>query len=81
MMWKPHMGLVAEKEPELITPLSKIGDLFGEPPQPNISINVVNQGQAKNVRTTGMQKHGDDWVIGVIMDDLENGGRLSEVLR
>ena len=39
--WTPQLATVGEKEPELITPFSKLKSLMGKTPQPNINIKAI----------------------------------------
>jgi hypothetical protein len=39
---------------------------------------VVNNGTAKNANGGRPRWDGDRWVIGVVLDDLEHGGPLSQ---
>ena len=39
--WTPQLAKVGEKEPELITPFSKLKSLIGNSPQPNINIKAI----------------------------------------
>jgi len=39
--WTPQLAKVGEKEPELITPFSKLKSLMGKTPQPNINIKAI----------------------------------------
>jgi hypothetical protein len=75
----PYM--VGERGPELFLP-DRGGTIV--PTQgmtaPNVSIQVVNNGQSKSAQVTQPQFDGTSWVIGVILDDLDHGGPLADRL-
>lgn len=48
---------------------------------PNVSVNVVNNGTAKNARATEPEWNGREWVIGVILDDYDKGGKTRSLIR
>ncbi|MDI9431047.1 MAG: hypothetical protein QM570_04945 [Planctomycetota bacterium] len=45
---------------------------------PNVAIQVVNHGQGKSAHVGRPRWNGEAWVIGVVLDDLEHGGPLSQ---
>jgi len=78
------VGLMGEAGPEAIMPLTRgpSGKLGVEASggAPNVAIQVVNNGQAKNATTSEPRWDGRQWVIGLILDDLDHGGPLCERL-
>ena len=75
-----HNGLAADEFPAILQRGERVIPKGGGG-APNVSIQVVNNGQAKTAQTTRPQFDGHGWVIGVILDDLDHGGPLSERMR
>lgn len=77
-------GLMGEAGDEGVFPLErdrssgKLGVIGRTPP---VNVQVINNGAAKSAQTTAPQYDGHQWVIGVILDDLDHGGPLSERMR
>lgn len=77
-------GVMGEAGPEAILPLSRdssTGKLGVTGSAPRVSIQVVNNGTAKNARSTEPEWNGREWVIGVILDDYDKGGKTRSLIR
>lgn len=77
-------GVMGEAGPEAILPLSRdssTGKLGVTGSAPRVSIQVVNNGTAKNASTTQPEWNGKEWVIGVILDDYDKGGKTRSLIR
>jgi lambda family phage tail tape measure protein len=77
-------GVMGEAGPEAILPLSRdssTGKLGVTGSSPRVSIQVVNNGTAKNARSTEPQWNGREWVIGVILEDYDKGGKTRSLIR
>jgi hypothetical protein len=64
----PHIGVVGEV-PELITPLSKLGSLFGQRP-PNVIINNNNTG-VNLIQEEQPRFDGKNWVVNVVSEAID----------
>jgi len=77
-------GVMGEAGPEAILPLSRdssTGKLGVTGSAPRVSIQVVNNGSAKNASTTQPEWNGKEWVIGVILEDYDKGGKTRSLIR
>lgn len=77
-------GVMGEAGPEAILPLSRdssTGKLGVTGSAPRVSIQVVNNGTAKNASTTQPEWNGKEWVIGVILEDYDKGGKTRSLIR
>jgi len=81
MAWNPHVTWVAEKEPEMITPLSKMGEVFGKG-TPDVTLNI-NNGSSANVQANTQDVHWDGkrLIAGIILQDKRNNGLISRGTR
>ncbi len=81
-----NTGLLGEAGDEAVMPLARTrrGRLGIEASitggAPNVAIQVVNNGQRKSAEIGQPRWDGNQWVIGVILDDLDHGGPLSDRL-
>lgn len=73
-----HNGLRADEFPAILQKGEQVIPRGGG--APTVLIDVKNYGQEKDVTKTEPQWNGDAWVIGVILNDLDHGGVLSERL-
>jgi len=71
-----HGGLAADEFPAILQRGETVIPRGGA--TPNVAIQVVNNGTAKNANVGRPRWDGDRWVIGVVLDDLEHGGPLSQ---
>ncbi len=71
-----HGGLAADEFPAILQRGETVIPRGGA--TPNVAIQVVNNGTAKNANGGRPRWDGDRWVIGVVLDDLEHGGPLSQ---
>ncbi len=71
MMWTPHIAKVAENEPELITPLSKLGRMGGK-----VTVNVINE-SGTPLTVTKQQEYllSDQRIVDVSVQAAQTNGR------
>ncbi len=72
--------VAGESGPEAIVPLERGpgGRLGLSGGSPNVKLEVHYHGEQKQVQTTTPRWRGDEWVVGVILNDMDHGGPLSE---
>jgi len=81
MAWNPHVTWVAEKEPELITPLSKLDDVFGRA-KPEVTLNINNNSSATvQASKQDVRWDGKRLVAGILLQDKRNNGPISRGMR
>lgn len=76
MAWTPHIAKIAENEPELITPLSKLGGLGGK-----VTVNVINQSGVPLGPTKEEQyMMSDERIINVVVSRMDTDSRLQKAV-
>lgn len=78
--WHPQIAPLAEREPELITPLSKLGDLF-KGGGGNIVINISNSGAPLAIDHVEQRYQEDQRIIDIWTNNVLQGGEARRVIR
>jgi hypothetical protein len=74
--WSPQIASIAENEPELITPLSKLGTMGGK-----VTVNVINQsGTPLSVSKEEQYMMSDERIINVMVSRMDTDGRLQKAM-
>lgn len=73
---RPTLALMGEREPELVTPLSKLpshgsGDMI---------INIENRGAPMQIVNADMRDDEDQRILNLIVDDIARGGRVRRII-
>ncbi len=75
---KPHLTWIAEKEPELVTPLSKLNTVFSKKEAPTI---IVNNQTSTPISPSSIQWDPQRMVASVLLKDDRNRGPVSRSMK